>query len=54
MPEERRHDRVESEGERLLRARDRKEPQPGGVEQQHRAAQPVDDGRPPEGEDPSQ
>ena len=41
--EERRHDRGEPEGERLLRAGNREETQPSGVEQEHRAAQPVDD-----------
>src|SRR5580704_14884922 len=47
--EERRHDRVEPEAERLLRTGNREETQPSGVEQEHRAAQPVDDGGAPEG-----
>jgi hypothetical protein len=45
------HDGVQPEGERLLRAGNREEPQSRSVEQEHRVAQPVDDGRSPEGND---
>jgi len=52
-----RRDRVEVKGERLQRARDREERQPGAVEHQHGAAQPPDERVPvtlpmPEGRGP--
>ena len=49
-PEKRRNDRVEPEGERLLRAGNREEGQPNSVEQEHRAAQPADQGGPEKGD----
>jgi hypothetical protein len=49
--EQDRRDGVEPGRQRLQRTRDREEREPGGIEHQHRAAQPVDDREPEKGDE---